>query len=142
VTITPHLAQSVQQTEVRVGIQPEGLGPIEIRAVMRGDELGAAISAQQPDTRQWLVSHLGELAQNLDSQNLRVSQLSVGESSGSGSLSSDFSQSGARDQASQQQQTFARFGYDESQTSAPSETDLMGGIYGEIDARNAVDLRA
>ena len=141
--ITPHLVQSAQQAEMRVGIQPEDLGPIEIRATMRGEELGAAISAQQPETRQWLVNHLGELAYNLDSQNVRVSQLSVSAPSAGGSLSPDLSQSGSGNQAGQQQQqTVSQFGYDEPASGTSGETDLISESYNQIDTRSGVDLRA
>jgi flagellar hook-length control protein FliK len=141
--ITPHLVQSAQQAEMRVGVQPEGLGPIEIRATMHGEELGAAISAQQPETRQWLVNHLGELAYNLDSQNVRVSQLSVSAPSGGGSLSPDLSQSGSGHQAGQQQpQTVPQFGYDEPAGGTSGETDLISESYSQSDTRSGVDLRA
>jgi len=136
--ITPHLVQTVQQSEMRVGIQPDGLGPIEIRAVLRGQELGANISAQQPDTRQWLTAHMTELTQNLAAHDLRVSSLSVTESSANSSLTSDFSQSGPKDQSGQYQQRMTNLAYDEPEAGVPPEIDLSG----ELQVHAGVDLRA
>ena len=138
-TITPHVVQTVQQAEMRVGIQPDGLGPIEIHAVLRGQELGASISAQQPDTRQWLTAHMTELTQNLAAHDLRVSSLSVGEPSANSSLTSDFSQSGSKDQSGQYQQKMFSPAYEETEADVPTEIDLSGEL---SQVRSGVDLRA
>ena len=123
---------------MRVGIQPDGLGPIEIRAVLHGQELGANISAQQPDTRQWLTAHMTELTQNLAAHDLRISHLSVSESAANSSLTSGFSQSGAKDQSGQYQQRMINPAYEESEAGAPPEIDLGG----ELRVHAGVDLRA
>jgi flagellar hook-length control protein FliK len=138
--VTARMVESAQQAEVRVGVHPDGMGPIEIRAVLRGDEVGAAISAQQPDTHQWLASHLGELENTLHAHDIRLAQLSLSEPSASGSLASGYSQSDSQGQARGQHHAQLPMDGPEPETAGPGETE-NNPAKGEY-ARNGVDLRA
>ena len=126
VVLNPKVLESVQQAEMKVGVQPEGLGPIEIHATLRGDEIGASISAQQSDTRQWLTSHMSDLAQTLDTHNLRLSNLSVSETFAGSSVQSGFSQSDAQGQTYQQRQPAFYAGEQAVETPTITEDDLTG----------------
>lgn len=139
--ISPRVLESLQQSEMRVGVHPEGLGPIEIRATMHGDQLGATISAQQSDTRQWLVSHVNELTQTLNSHDVRVSSLSINDSPQGNSGQSGFGQ--ADSQSSQGQ------GYQRNQSAASaavvepeSTTVIAERPIGQTYGRAGLDLRA
>jgi len=136
--ISPRVLESVQQTEMRVGVHPDGLGPIEIRAVMHGDQLGASISAQQADTRQWLVSHVNELTQTLNAHDLRVSSLSISDSPAGNSAQSGFGHSDSQGQGYQRNQPVLP-----TEASEPeSNTEMESNPIGETYTRAGVDLRA
>jgi flagellar hook-length control protein FliK len=123
---------------MRVGVHPDGMGPIEIRAVMHGDQLGASISAQQADTHQWLVSHVNELAQTLNAHDLRVSNLSISDSPAGNSAQSGFGQPDTQGQGYQRNQPALQ-----RETPEPeSNTEIEDRPTGQTYSRAGVDLRA
>jgi hypothetical protein len=144
VLVTPRMLESVQQTEVRVGVHPEGMGPIEIRAVLRGDEVGAAISAQQPDTHQWLAAHLGELESTLHAHDIRLGQLTLNQLSGSGSLGSGYAQSESQGQGQRPYQSPTSFSPETPEyeraggAEDENDTNLLPGHY----VGSGLDLQA
>ena len=135
--ITPQVLQDAQQTEMRVGLHPEGLGAIEIRAVMRGNEMGAAISAQQPETHQWLASHMGELESSLQSRDIQLNHLTLNEASAGGFSGSSFSQPDAQQQAYTQRQPVFQFDQPEGESFETSTNTAATAEY----VGTGVDLR-
>ena len=136
--ISARVLENVQQTEMRVGVHPEGMGAIEIRAVMHGDQLGASITAQQADTHQWLVSHVSELTQALNSHDVRVSSLSINDSTSENSAQSGSGQSNPQGQGQQNGQPASKAEIPEAILNTKSEASAMGGSY----TRTGLDLRA
>ncbi len=94
------------RVEMRVALQTDGLGMLQLHAVMEGTQIGASIATVNHEARTLLANDLPALQQVLTEQNLRVERLTVAHSpttSGSGSGDSRGSQSGdfsrPRDQA-------------------------------------------
>jgi hypothetical protein len=136
--ITPRVLAGVHESEMRVEVRSEGMGQIEIHAVLHGDQIGAAISAQQTDTRQWMVSHISELTQALSSHDLRVSNLSISEPQAGASLQSGFGQSEGQGQGNPRNQAAFR-----NEASEPeAETEIEDPLTGETYTRTGLDLRA
>lgn len=70
-----------------LAINPESLGPIQVRIHMDGQNARIDLAAQQPVTATLLESHLPRLTAALESQGVRVDELKVGNQA----LAGDFS---------------------------------------------------
>jgi flagellar hook-length control protein FliK len=103
---TASLSVAQGRTEMRVALQTDSLGTLQLHAVMEGTQIGASIATVNHEARTLLANDLPALQQVLADQNLRVERLTITHSpmtSGSGSGDSRGSQSGdssrPRDQA-------------------------------------------
>lgn len=74
---TASLLQTQGKTEMRVAMQTETLGPLELHAVLDGGRLGASIAVVNHEAHTLLTNNLPSLQQVLNDQNLRVDHLSV-----------------------------------------------------------------
>lgn len=74
---TASMLQSQGKTEMRVAMQTENLGPLELHAVLDGGHLGASIAVVNHEAHTLLTNSLPSLQQVLNDQNLRVDHLSV-----------------------------------------------------------------
>jgi hypothetical protein len=72
--------------EIRISVNNEILGPIELRATSDKDRIGAVIAAAKPETQELLNSELPTLHQALSERNLQVQQLTVSQSSFAGGM--------------------------------------------------------
>jgi len=72
-----HLFGGPGGTELRIQLNTEELGPIELRATSDKDRIGAVISAAKPETQELLSSELPTLHQALSERNLQVQQLTI-----------------------------------------------------------------
>jgi flagellar hook-length control protein FliK len=82
--------------EMRVSLDTDTLGPIELRAISDKDRIGAVITAVKPETQEFLNTDLPSLHQALSDRNLQVQQISVSQGSLAGGMSGRgaFSQTG------------------------------------------------
>ena len=74
-----HLTDHAGQTEIRIEMQADSLGGVELRAHINGDQIGASISAEHHDTQLLLVNELPSLHSALAEKNLRVDLLTVSQ---------------------------------------------------------------
>lgn len=91
------LLQAQGRSEMRVAVQTEGLGAMQLHAVLEGGRLGASIAVVSHEAHTLLNNELPALQQVLTDQNLRIDHLKVISSpmsSGSGSGDSGRFQSG------------------------------------------------
>jgi flagellar hook-length control protein FliK len=82
-----HLLGASGAAEMRISVNTETLGPIELRATSEKDRIGAVIAAAKPETQELLNSELPTLHQALSERNLQVQQLTVSQGSLAGGMS-------------------------------------------------------
>jgi len=76
--LTPPLpADSASHGELRVALQTERLGSVELRARISGDDLGAAITVERKDAHAVLATELPALERSLAEKQFHVQQLSL-----------------------------------------------------------------
>jgi flagellar hook-length control protein FliK len=111
-----HILTQPGQTEIRIEMQADSLGSVELRAHIAGDQIGASISVEHHDVQQALASDLPALHSALIEKNLRVETLSVSHgtfSSLNSGLGQDHGQRGYTP-------TPAKFAYAEQPETLPS----------------------
>lgn len=100
------LLHSQARSEMRVAVQTEGMGAVELHAVLASGKLGASISVVSHEAHTLLNNELPALQQVLTDQNLRIDHLSVinapmssgaGAGDSRGFQSGDYSRPQARD---------------------------------------------
>jgi flagellar hook-length control protein FliK len=91
------LSSAANQSEIRIALQTDKLGAIELRAHITGDELGAAIIVEKRDAHAALAVELPALQQTLSEKQLRVDQVVLTQ----GSLHSTAGDAGANAQQGQ-----------------------------------------
>lgn len=72
-----HIVDQPGQTEIRIEMQADSLGGVELRAHIAGDQIGASIAVEHHDAQLALASELPSLHSALAEKNLRVETLSV-----------------------------------------------------------------
>src|SRR5579875_1579343 len=77
VTGAAAILQSHGKAEMRIALQTESLGPLELHAVLDGGRLGASISVLNHEAHTLLTNSLPSLQQVLTDRDLRVERLSV-----------------------------------------------------------------
>jgi hypothetical protein len=90
------LAEVASHTEMRIAMQTDKLGNVELRAHVSGESVGAAITVEKRDAHSLLAVELPALQQALAEKSLRVDQVALFQ----GSLNLNDSQSG-RDERQQ-----------------------------------------
>jgi hypothetical protein len=71
------LVTKANQAEMRIQLEADGLGPVELRASVVGNTIGATIAAQRPETHWLLSSGVGSLHQALSDQHLHVDRIDI-----------------------------------------------------------------
>lgn len=92
-----HIVDQPGQTEIRIEMQADSLGGVELRARIAGDQIGASIAVEHHDAQMALAADLPALHGALIEKNLRVESLSVSQGSFSslnGGLGQDAGQRG------------------------------------------------
>lgn len=72
-----HIVDQVGQTEIRIEMQADSLGGVELRARITGDQIGASIAVEHHEAQLALTTELPALHNALAEKNLRVETLSV-----------------------------------------------------------------
>jgi flagellar hook-length control protein FliK len=75
------IAGTPAQSEMNVALRTEGLGAVQVRAHVTGDQVGAAITIERHDAHALLSSDLPSLHQALSDRQLRVESVSLFQSS-------------------------------------------------------------
>ena len=78
---------AVRGGEIRLRLEPEGLGHIDVRLHVQGDGVRAVIVAEHESTRALLASQQQVLYEALERSDLRLSGFSVDVGSGGGAAS-------------------------------------------------------
>jgi len=92
-----HLIEQPGQTEIRIEMQADSLGGIELRAHIAGDQIGATIAVEHHDAQVALASDLPALHSALADKDLRVGTLSVSQGAFSSLSGGPGQDSGQRD---------------------------------------------
>jgi len=71
------LIERAGRSEMRIELRTDALGVMAIRAVLKENQLGAAIGVERPDAQAILVSELPRLEQNLADRNVRLEHVEV-----------------------------------------------------------------
>jgi Flagellar hook-length control protein FliK len=77
------LAQMVgkaAQSEMRVGLNTSAFGSVEVRTVVRANDVGVVIGSEKGDLRSALANELPAIANTLQQQNLRLNQVNFHQS--------------------------------------------------------------
>jgi flagellar hook-length control protein FliK len=74
-----HIVGQPGQTEIRIEMQADSLGGVELRAHIAGDQIGASIAVEHHDAQLALATDLPALHSALVEKNLRVETLSVSQ---------------------------------------------------------------
>ncbi len=85
------ITNAASQSEMRIAMQTEKLGVVELHARVNGDEVGAAILFEKRDAHAALALELPALREALSEKQLRIEQVSLSQ----GSLSSTGGDAGA-----------------------------------------------
>jgi flagellar hook-length control protein FliK len=73
------LMEHTGQTEIRIEMQSDSLGGVELRAHISGNQIGASIAVEHHDTQVLLANDLPALHNALVEKNLRIDSLSVSQ---------------------------------------------------------------
>ena len=82
------LTQQAGSAEMQVKLRSESLGPIDVRTIVRGSDVGASIRVEGRETQMMMSNEISRLEQALSERSLRVQRLDVLQGSVSGGQSS------------------------------------------------------
>ncbi len=120
-----HLFVSAGTTQMRISVNTDALGPIELQATSDKDRIGAVIAAEKPETQELLINELPTLHQALSERNLQIQQLTVNQ----GALADGMSGRGGYSQSQDAWQKQAGAHYWQSPAeAAPSTINLPGTV--------------
>lgn len=120
-----HLFEGAGGAEMRISLNTDTLGPIELQATSEKDRIGAVIAAAKPETQELLTNELPTLQQALSERNLQIQQLTISQ----GALAGGMSGRGGYSQSPDAWQRQAAANYWQPPTeAAPSTEDLPGAI--------------
>jgi flagellar hook-length control protein FliK len=71
------LMEAANHSEMRIAMDTDKLGPVELRAHVVGDEVGAAITVEKREAHAVLAVELPALQQALSEKQLRVEQVTL-----------------------------------------------------------------
>ncbi len=70
------MATKAAQSEMRIGLNTTAFGNVEIRTTVHANDVGVLIGSERGDLRSLLANELPAIANNLQQQNLRLTQVS------------------------------------------------------------------
>jgi Flagellar hook-length control protein FliK len=119
-----HLFAGAGTTEMRISVNTDALGPIELQATSDKDRIGAVIAAAKPETQELLANELPTLHQALSERNLQVQQLTVSQ----GALAGGMSGRGGYSQSPDAWQKQAAANYWQPPTEVASSAEDLPGV--------------
>jgi hypothetical protein len=75
------MVERAGQVEMRVEVRTDALGPVELKATLHGDHVGASLSVQSPEAHTLLTGELSSLRQVLAEHNVNLEHVSVNTTS-------------------------------------------------------------
>ena len=120
------LVQAASHSEMRIAMDTDKLGPVELRARIVGDQVGAAIMVEKRDAHAALAVELPALQQALSDKQLRVDQVTLLH----GSLHSTSGDAGAAGREQEQRQTPSGGATPWSGGTPGSRSLIQGSFYG------------
>ena len=76
------------QSEMRIGLNTSAFGSVEVRTVVHAGDVGLSVGSERGDLHSLLSNELPTVANSLQQQSLRLTQVSFHQSGLSGNLSS------------------------------------------------------
>ena len=89
------IASKAAQAEMRVGLNTSAFGGVEVRTVVHASDVGLVIGSEKGDLRSLLANEIPTIANSLQQQNLRLSQVNFHQGFG---FSADLSHGGGHSQ--------------------------------------------
>jgi flagellar hook-length control protein FliK len=132
------LVEAAGHSEMRIAMETEKLGAVELRAHMVGDEVGAAITVERRDAHAALAVELPALQQALSDKELRIEQVTLSHGSFS-STAGDASGSTKQDEHSAPQAASRPWSMDAGRISSVFGTSQQSGIF---DSHGRLSVRA
>ena len=81
------ITQQTGSAEMQVKLHTESLGPIDVRTIVKGSDIGASIRVEARETQVMMANEISRLEQALSERSLRVQRLDVLQGSVTGSQS-------------------------------------------------------
>jgi hypothetical protein len=125
-------------SEMRVSLDSEKLGAIELRAHLSGDQIGAAILVEKREAHAALTVELPALQQALSEKQLRVDQISLLH----GTLGAATGDAGASPRQDQPNPSQGPLASNSSQMSLSAQLVAASGQAGIFDAKGRLSVRA
>ena len=85
-----HLLQRINKAELRIGLQSEYFGEIQLHTTMAKDQVGASVSTSHDALHEALLVEAPSLEKAMARQNLRLDSVSIGTATSGSSNSSSF----------------------------------------------------
>jgi flagellar hook-length control protein FliK len=136
------LVSEIGKSDVKIAMQGEQFGTVELHAKVTGDQISASITVEHHETHVLLSADLPALHQQLNERQLRVSEISLlHDSIASGSSSYDGPPAEPADTSSQQ--TTSASGNDGEASSFVTITANSGAVEsGIFDSKGRLSVRA
>ena len=134
-----HLFGGAGGAEMRISINTDTLGPIELQATSEKDRIGAVIAAAKPETQELLTNELPTLQQALSERNVQIQQLTISQGALAGGMSGRGGYSQSPD--AWQRQAAANYWRSPSETASSTE-DVPGAIVSVAAAPGKLSVHA
>jgi hypothetical protein len=83
------MVNRASQSEMRIGLNTSAFGNVEVRTVVHASDVGLSVGSEKGDLHSLLSNELPAIANSLQQQNLRLTQVNFHQGGGlSGNLSS------------------------------------------------------
>jgi len=144
----PTLVQSAQlvsqigKSDVKIAIQGEQFGAVELHAKVAGDQVSASITVEHHETHAFLSGDLPVLHQLLNERQLRVSEIVLLHDSLSSRSSSDDGPPAKREETSPQQTTNASGNGSEGPSFVTRAASTGAAEIGIFDSKGRLSVRA
>ncbi len=138
-----HLVSEASKSDVRIALQGEQMGLVELHAKMTGDQVSASITVEHHDTHALLSADLPALHQLLNEHQLRVREIILfHDSLSSGNSPHDDREPAKHEQALARQTNSSSGTGDEGPAAAIREPEAQSGTNRIFDSRGRLSVRA
>jgi hypothetical protein len=139
VVSSARFAQQAGNAEMQVRLRSETLGPIDVRTIVKGSDIGASIRVEARDTQVMLANELSQLERALNERSLRVEHLDVLQGSVSGGRSDGTGADNSHGSPSEPRPSFSN--YSAGQTSSLPEAPTVTEDWGRGLSSTRINLR-
>jgi flagellar hook-length control protein FliK len=130
VVSSARFTRQVGNAEMQVRLRSEALGPIDVRTIAKGSDIGASIRVETRDTQVLLANELSQLERALNERSLRVEHLDVLQGSVSEGQSDGTAPGSYHGNPSEPRQSFSSYSSGQTYTSLPEALTVSedGGL--------------